>query len=83
VAAKIHLDHEVPAVFRMIARGGPVEETEMRRTFNLGVGLVAIVDKGSSDRALATLAAADERAWVMGSIVPTEAGAPPRVDIVS
>ena len=32
-----------PAIFDVIARGGPVEEAEMRRTFNLGVGLVAVV----------------------------------------
>jgi phosphoribosylformylglycinamidine cyclo-ligase len=83
VAAKIRLDHEMPPVFRMIARGGPVEEGEMRRTFNLGIGLVAIIDKRSSAPALAALGAAGERAWVFGEVAPTEAGEPPRVDVVS
>lgn len=83
VAARVRLDHPMPAVFELIARGGPVEEAEMRKTFNLGVGLIAIVDKASVDGAIAALEAAGERAWVLGDIVATEAGAPSRVDIVS
>jgi phosphoribosylformylglycinamidine cyclo-ligase len=73
----------MPAIFALIARGGPVEEAEMRRTFNLGIGLVAIIEKGSVDRTIAALRAADERAWVLGDIVAAEAGAPARVDVVS
>jgi phosphoribosylformylglycinamidine cyclo-ligase len=83
VAARVRLGHQMPAVFSLIARGGPVEEAEMRRTFNLGIGLVAIVEKGSVDGAIAALGAADERAWILGDIVATEAGAPARVDVVS
>jgi len=83
VAARVRLDHERPAVFQLIAKGGPVEEMEMRRTFNLGIGLVAIVEKTSVDAAIAALGAASERAWVLGDIVPTEPGEEPRVDVVS
>jgi phosphoribosylformylglycinamidine cyclo-ligase len=57
-----------PAIFRVLQAGGPVEEAEMRRTFNLGVGLVAVVAKDAAERALATLGAAGERAWVLGEI---------------
>jgi len=60
---------ERPAVFRVIAAGGPVEEAEMRRTFNLGVGLVAVVARDAADRAVAALSAAGERAWVAGEVV--------------
>lgn len=60
---------ERPAVFRVIAAGGPVEEAEMRRTFNLGVGLVAVVAREAADRAVATLGAAGERAWVAGEVI--------------
>ncbi|HVU05673.1 MAG TPA: phosphoribosylformylglycinamidine cyclo-ligase [Polyangiaceae bacterium] len=82
VSAKVRLDHERPAVFQVIAKGGPVEEAEMRRTFNLGVGLVAVVAKGAEDRAMTALRAAGERAWVGGEIVATEASAAPDVDVV-
>jgi phosphoribosylformylglycinamidine cyclo-ligase len=61
--------YERPAVFRVIARGGPVDEAEMRRTFNLGVGLVAIVERGAAEGALAALAGAGERAWALGEVI--------------
>jgi phosphoribosylformylglycinamidine cyclo-ligase len=80
--ARVRLDHEVPAVFRVIAKGGPVEESEMLRTFNLGIGLVAVVGREAADRALSALAAAGERAWRLGELVATSAEEPARVDIV-
>lgn len=58
-----------PGVFDAIAQGGPVNEDEMRRTFNLGVGLVVMVAKGAENKALAALEAAGERAWVFGEVV--------------
>ncbi|MGK3969999.1 phosphoribosylformylglycinamidine cyclo-ligase [Sorangium sp. So ce118] len=61
--------YQRPAVFQVLQRGGPVEEAEMRRTFNLGVGLVAVVEKGAADRAIEALAASGERAWVLGEVV--------------
>ncbi|WP_437287673.1 phosphoribosylformylglycinamidine cyclo-ligase [Sorangium sp. So ce406] len=61
--------YQRPAVFQVLQRGGPVEEAEMRRTFNLGVGLVAVVEKGAADKAIAALAGSGERAWVLGEVV--------------
>ncbi|WP_438025839.1 phosphoribosylformylglycinamidine cyclo-ligase [Sorangium sp. So ce233] len=61
--------YQRPAVFQVLQRGGPVEEAEMRRTFNLGVGLVAVVEKGAADRAIAAFAGSGERAWVLGEVV--------------
>ncbi|WP_441290149.1 phosphoribosylformylglycinamidine cyclo-ligase [Sorangium sp. KYC3313] len=61
--------YQRPAVFQVLQRGGPVEEAEMRRTFNLGVGLVAVVEKGAADRAIEALAKSGEQAWVLGEVV--------------
>ncbi|MFO0757271.1 MAG: phosphoribosylformylglycinamidine cyclo-ligase, partial [Byssovorax sp.] len=58
-----------PAIFRVIAEGGPVEEAEMRRTFNLGVGLCAVVDRAREAEALDALRAAGETAWPFGEII--------------
>ena len=69
-------------MFELIARGGPVAEAEMRRTFNLGVGLIAVVAAGDTERALTALGSAGERAWVMGEVVATRAGAEPGVEVV-
>ncbi len=64
-----------PAIFKLIADHGPVELAEMRRTFNLGVGLLISVAEGSATRALAALTSAGEDAYVIGRIVQSE-GAP-------
>jgi phosphoribosylformylglycinamidine cyclo-ligase len=58
-----------PAIFEVIARGGPVEEEEMRRTFNLGVGLVAVVAGEAKEAAIAALSGAGETAWVLGEVI--------------
>jgi phosphoribosylformylglycinamidine cyclo-ligase len=70
LGARIDLgSYERPAIFRVIAEGGPVDEDEMRRTFNLGVGLCAVVAPEGAATALSALGAAGERAWVLGEIV--------------
>jgi len=58
-----------PAIFEVIAKGGPVEEEEMRRTFNLGVGLVAVVAKERAAAAIAALNGAGEQAFPMGEVI--------------
>lgn len=58
-------------IFSLIAKLGPVEPSEMRRTFNCGVGLVAIIDPNRAELALRTLEALGEQAFVLG---PIEAG---------
>ncbi len=63
---------ERPEVFARIATAGPVEEVEMARAFNLGVGLCAVVPEADAERALATLHQAGERAWRIGRVVPGE-----------
>ena len=45
----------VPAVFGTIAHHGRVEQSEMERTFNMGVGMVAVVAPEDTDRAQAVL----------------------------
>lgn len=62
-----------PVVFRVLMRAGKVSLGEMRRVFNLGVGLIAITARGDVE----TLQAAAQRAgvatWVIGEVVGGEA----------
>ena len=58
-----------PAIFGVLARGGPVEEDEMRKTFNLGVGLVAVVSREAAPQAIEALHAAGETAWALGEVI--------------
>jgi len=55
-------------IFRLIADGGPVELSEMRRTFNLGIGLVIVVKSGAAQAALDALHALGEDAWLLGHL---------------
>ncbi len=57
-----------PAVFELVARRGHVAPEEMQRTFNLGVGMVAVVGADAADRALAELAARGLPSWVLGEV---------------
>ena len=57
---------EVPEVFRTLASAGGVDTREMYRVFNMGVGMILVVDPSSQARALELLG---PEAWVMGEIV--------------
>jgi phosphoribosylformylglycinamidine cyclo-ligase len=59
-----------PPIFRVLREGGPVEEAEMRRTFNCGIGFCVVLPKDDADRAIALLAAQGEEARVIGEVVP-------------
>jgi len=56
------------AEFVLIARRGRVPRTEMERTFNMGVGMVAVVHPDDVDRAMAVLTARHVPAWVLGEV---------------
>jgi phosphoribosylformylglycinamidine cyclo-ligase len=55
-------------VFDWIAEAGRITTDEMRRTFNCGVGMAAVVAQDDVETALAALAASGETAWRMGRI---------------
>jgi phosphoribosylformylglycinamidine cyclo-ligase len=55
-------------VFKMIASRGRVERAEMEKTFNMGVGMVAVLPADEVDRALAVLTARHVPAWVLGDV---------------
>ncbi|MBI2204150.1 MAG: phosphoribosylformylglycinamidine cyclo-ligase [Candidatus Rokubacteria bacterium] len=65
---------DVPAVFRALQDAGRVEDAEMFRTFNMGVGFVLVVPPGAADGVTAALTAAGERVYRLGDIVAGEPG---------
>lgn len=60
---------EEPGVFAMIRALGGVEEAEMRRVFNLGVGMCAVVPDGESARAVEAVRGSGCGAWRIGEVV--------------
>jgi phosphoribosylformylglycinamidine cyclo-ligase len=59
---------EPPPIFRVLAGLGPVDDHELARATNLGVGMVAILPAAEADRAAAFLAARQVPSWVMGEV---------------
>ena len=59
----------LPAVFDWLQSAGKVTTSEMFRTFNCGVGMVLVVDRGNSDACLRLLGELGEEAWELGEIV--------------
>ena len=57
-----------PAVFDWLQQQGNVDEKEMHRVLNCGVGMVVCVAADQADRAMAVLTKAGESPWVIGTI---------------
>ena len=60
---------DVLPIFELIAATGKIPERDMFNTFNMGVGMIACVDKNDADKAIEALNAAGESAYVIGELV--------------
>lgn len=70
LSARLHLANwQIPRLFRLLQELGSVEETEMFRTFNMGIGFLLIVPHDSVHRATVLLEQAGERVQVLGKVV--------------
>ncbi|GAA3008487.1 phosphoribosylformylglycinamidine cyclo-ligase [Actinokineospora diospyrosa] len=68
-------------VFSLIAQRGRVAREEMERTFNMGVGMVAVVAPEDVDRALAILTARHVPSWILGEVRPADDTSAPRSEL--
>jgi phosphoribosylformylglycinamidine cyclo-ligase len=69
LAAEMERSTWSPApVFGMIAQRGRIDRAEMDKTFNMGVGMVAVVAPEDTDRALAILTARHLDCWILGTV---------------
>ncbi|MFG6384162.1 MAG: phosphoribosylformylglycinamidine cyclo-ligase [Lachnospiraceae bacterium] len=66
--------YEVPAIFKMIAEEGQVEEKIMYNTYNMGIGMVLAIDTKDVDKAMEAIRAAGEIPYVIGKIENGEKG---------
>ncbi len=58
----------VPAPFRVVQRGGQVSEEEMRKVFNLGVGLIGVCPAGDVSAVRAAAREAGVETWEIGAV---------------
>jgi phosphoribosylformylglycinamidine cyclo-ligase len=63
---------EVPRVFTEIQRRGEVDDAEMARVFNLGLGMVVVVPEGDAGRAVELLREEGHAAAVVGTLVAAD-----------
>jgi phosphoribosylformylglycinamidine cyclo-ligase len=64
----------VPPIFDLIARLGKISRTEMDRTFNNGIGMVAIIPPDKADEAIRAMRRRKQRAFVIGEVRQGPAG---------
>ena len=75
LAADVHRNTWQPApIFELIRSTGQVERAEMERTFNMGIGMVAIAPAASTDAAIAFLQSRGVHAWLCGRVRDRRAG---------
>ncbi len=66
--------YEIPAIFRLLAKTGNIEEKMMYNTYNMGIGMVLAVDPADADKAMEAARAAGENPYVIGRIEAGEKG---------
>ncbi|GLT70260.1 hypothetical protein SLA2020_423530 [Shorea laevis] len=72
LGAVIHWNSwEVPTLFKWIQEAGKIEDAEMRRTFNMGIGMVLVVSQETSYRILEG-GGGDNKAYRIGEVVSGE-----------
>ncbi len=77
LAAEIDLAAvKVPPVFSWLAKTGGVEATEMLRTFNCGIGMIAVVSAENAAAATAALESEGEKIITLGRMIARAEGSP-------
>lgn len=64
----------VPPLFLAIQKKGRVEEREMFNTFNMGIGMILVVDCEEASPVVSLLKKLGERAWIIGELVEGKTG---------
>jgi len=72
---------DIPPIFHFLQKNGKVSKEEMYRTFNMGIGLLVIVDEGSADDIALQFNALGEKTFVIGSIVAAKDEGDPVVEL--
>ena len=80
LSARIDLDRvPVLPIFKWLAKAGGITEPEMLRTFNCGIGMIAVVEPRKADAVAAVLKREGEQVVRLGELVASKKGVP-RVD---
>lgn len=65
---------DILPIFKVIQEVGKIPERDMFNTFNMGVGMIACVDKNDADKAVELLKASGEDAYILGELIDSDEG---------
>jgi len=65
---------ELPPLFKLLQKWGSIEENEMLRVFNCGIGLVLVVEENQAEEIVSRLNSMGEKAFLLGEIAERQAG---------
>lgn len=75
VCAEIKKDsYPVLPIFKLLKERGGIADEMMYNTYNMGIGMMVVVDKADVDKAIAAIEAAGDKAYVVGQIVEGKKG---------
>ncbi len=66
--------YSVPPIFSLMQSEGKIEEKMMYNTYNMGLGMVLVVDASDADSAVKAIESAGERAYIVGEAISSDAG---------
>jgi phosphoribosylformylglycinamidine cyclo-ligase len=66
--------YKVPAIFNLLQKKGNIEEQMMYNTYNMGIGMMVVVDKADVDKTMEAIKSAGETSYVIGEIKAGEKG---------
>lgn len=66
--------YEVPAIFKLIAKAGSIQEDMMYNTFNMGLGMVIVVNQNDVQATLNAIKASGDQAYIVGHIEKGDKG---------
>ena len=66
--------YEIPAIFKLMAKVGNIEEEMMYNTYNMGLGMVVAVDPADVDKTMEAMKSAGDVPYVVGKIIDGEKG---------
>ena len=66
--------YPIPPIFKMLQTDGMIQEQMMYNTYNMGIGMMTVVDAADADKAVKLIEAAGEKAYIIGEIKAGEKG---------
>ncbi|MDU3337442.1 phosphoribosylformylglycinamidine cyclo-ligase [Paraclostridium bifermentans] len=65
---------EKPAIFKMIEKFNAIDEVELHKSFNMGIGLAIVVDSDKAEEIVSYLNESEKQAYIIGKVVDSHEG---------